>query len=195
MLAVAVILGFGAICRESEQFHSIYCLWSLLAVLLAGAIWVAYRGRLVGPRLLAYGSLAIYLLSLSVPVWSRAEIAFGAEFMWATIMMTLTLNLFDTYIHGWSSVAIALGGVSNLAFLIGYISLLVGIKWRGASRVAGWFAALSVVTALATVPAMCLSSSNWSVFPTFCLWLASPWALWLGTRGMRTPAVDGDATV
>src|SRR4051794_39368239 len=144
MLAVAVILGLGAVCRQSEQFQGIYCLWSLLTVLLVGAIWIANRRCLVRPRLLAYGSLGIYLLALGVPIWSNTELLFGWQLAWITTMCTVTLNLFDNYTRGWFGVAIAFGGVSNLAFWIGYISLLVGIKWHGARRIAGLFAALSV---------------------------------------------------
>jgi hypothetical protein len=195
MFAVAVICGVGAVCRESEQFQGICCLWSLLAVLFVGAIWIAYRMRLVGPRLLAYGSLVIYLIALSVPAWSNTEVLFGAQLAWSSTMLTVTLNLFDRYTGGWFGVAIALGGVANLTFLIGYINLLVGIQWPRARTVAGWFAALSVVAAVATVPTMAVSSSNWSVFPTFGLWLASPWALSLGTWGMRTPAAKKAPTV
>src|SRR5262249_48277011 len=140
---------------------------------------------------LAYGSLVIYLLSLFVPVCDGTKCEFGFELMLISTISILTLDLFHTYLGGWASVAIALGGVANLAFVIGYLSLLVGIKRRGARRFAGWCAALSVVAALATVPALSLDSQVSSpVFPTFCLWLASPWALWLGTLGMRTPAAD-----
>jgi hypothetical protein len=194
MLAAAVILGLGAACRDSEQFQGIYCLWSLLTVLLVGAIWIANRLCLVRPRLLAYRSLVIYLLALGVPTWSNTELLFGWQLAWITTMYTVTLNLFDQYTRGWLGVAIAFGGVSNLAFLIGYISLLAGIRWHSARRVVGWFAAVSVIAALATEPALALSTTNWTVFPTFGLWLASPWALLLGTLGMRAPVADGEAT-
>jgi hypothetical protein len=140
---------------------------------------------LISPRVLAYGSLVIYLFSLFVPAWPGTDLEFGAQLMWATTMLTLTFNVFDRHTGGWLGVAIVFGGLANLAFLIGYISLLAGIKWRGARRVAGWCAALSVMAALATVPTMSVVPSEAPVFPTFGLWLASPWALLLGTRGMR----------
>src|SRR5262249_36050201 len=155
------------------------------AVLLVGAIWVANRLRSVAPRVLAYGSIVVYLLSLFVPAWPGSNVEFGVGLMWMSTILTVTFNLFDQYTGGWLGVQIAVGVIANLAFLVGYICLLVGIKWRAARRVAGWCATISVVAALATVPMMALGApADSPVFPTFGLWLASPWALLLGTWGM-----------
>jgi hypothetical protein len=193
-LVVAIVMTAGVLCRESRNLRGLYSVWTLVSLLIVASVWVVYRLRLVRPRILGYGSLGLYSLSMCLPVmpmpFQQNERMFGWQIAWGTF--TETPKLFGELVsekedHRWTAGAYMAGSVANVVYVIGYGAALVSLKWTRVVFVARWSGAIAFVAAIAARLMIQVGLfAEWTsapvFYPAFGLWAASFLALALGIR-------------
>jgi hypothetical protein len=199
-LVIAVVMTIGVVNRNSRYFGELYSVWTLVALLVIVAVWALDQLQLVRPRTVALWSLPIYLVAMCVPSYPPDPM-FGRNppglgFGWHLAEILLAWQYAFDWLFSessslrWAGITISLKVLASIMFIVGYVALLISLKWKRALIATNWLATIGVIAAIATLVTIEFAPAKDPSVPTvimapdpgYGLWIASLFALAVGSK-------------
>jgi hypothetical protein len=174
--------------------------WTPVTIALPLAVWFVFRAKLIRPRWLAHGSIAVFGVSLLLPAASVRIMGNPEIFMgWFAFAVSFSA-LPEVFLGDWLirepdelhwAIAYTAGAAANFSFLTGYIAHFFAKKFPRAATYARRAAIVALVFACVSLVMLLMSLELGLIYPGYGCWVAAMLALYLGTRrSQSTPGGD-----